>query len=197
MKLKLKVVLCCTMLLVCAYSFRAQDGKKEGEKKNGNISSKYNKSKNQTTVTLKPLALTGLQDEKPQIQDIPTHQMDMEVFFSYPGEKMEKPVENVTLRFHVTTRAYFFLRGQPVNVVLDEKVEGATGRLLKLGDTDYKSDLKFNSIYEEFMTITIPAEALTKISAAKKVAIYVGASPYLLKEKQVADLRDMASRTKP
>jgi hypothetical protein len=196
MRLKLKMIFCLTLLVGCASTLQAQETKKEGAKKSNNVSSKYNKSKNLTTVSLKKMALTGLQDEKPQAQEIPTHQMDMEVFFTHPGEQLDKAVENVTLRFSVATRAYFFMRPQPISVVLDEKIEGA-GRLLRLGDSDYKSDLKFNSIYEEFMAISIPAETLAKIAAAKTVAIYVGPSAYSLREKQIADLRELASRTKP
>jgi hypothetical protein len=196
MRLKLKIILCLALLIGYASSFQAQETKKEGAKKSNNISSKYNKSKNLTTVSLKKMALTGLQEEKPQAQEIPTHQMDMEIFFTHPGEQMEKPVEQVTLRFMVATRAYFFMRPQPISVILDEKIEGA-GKLLRLGDSDYKSDLKFNSIYEEFMTIQIPAETLSRIAEAKTVSIYVGPSAYSLREKQIADLREMASRTKP
>lgn len=196
MKLTLKVIFCFTLLLACAYSLAAQDGQKESAKKS-NVSSKYNKSKNQTTVTLKPMALTGLQEEQPQLQTIPKHQMDLDVFFTYAGEQIAAPVENVTLRFRATENNYFFLRGQPVSVVLDEKVEGAQGRLLKLGETDYKSNLKFNSVYEETMTVSVPASAIMKIAEAKTATIYVGASGYTLKDKQLADLRDMASRLKP
>ncbi len=201
MKLTLRITACLSLLLLSIYTMQAQDGttaaNKASLKKNSNISSKYDKSKNQTTVRLKAMPLTGLAEEKQQQETIPVHQMDVEIFFVHPGQQVEKPVENVTLRFHVTSRNYIFSRAQPVTVILDEKVEGAQGRLVRLGDTDYKSDLKFNSVYEEFMTITIPASALEKIAAAKTVSIYVGASPYQLKEKQMADLRDMASRIKP
>lgn len=201
MKLTLKVIFCFTFLFMCTYSTGAQETKtasnKESLKKNGNISSKYNKSKNLTTVSLKPMALTELRQNTPQTGYVQKLQMDMETFFTYPGETIAKPVETVTLRFHGTANNYIFAQGQPISVVLDEKVEGATGRMLRLGDTDYKSDLKFNSIYEEYLTISIPADALTKISEAKTIAIYVGSYAYSLKEKQVADLRDMASRLKP
>lgn len=193
MKLKLKVVLCFALLLVCAYSFQAQ----EGEKKNNNISSKYNKSKNQTTVTLKTMALKDVMGERSPTGYQQRIQMDMDAFFTYPGEKLEKPVETVTLRFHATANVYNFARAQPVSVVIDEKVPGGTGKVLKLGNTDYKSDLKFNSVYEEFMNITIPAETLAKIGEAKTVDIYVGSYGYTLREKQIADLRDLAGRTKP
>lgn len=202
MKLTLRMAVCLSFLLFCVYTMQAQDGttaaSKASLKKNSNISSKYDKGKNQTTVRLKALPLTGLQEEQPQVEAaIPKHQMDMEVFFTYEGQQPEKPVDKVTLRFHTTANNYIFSRAQPVSVILDEKVEGAQGRLIRLGDTEYKSDLKFNSVYEEIMTLTIPASALEKMAAAKTVTIYVGASPYQLKEKQMADLRDMASRIKP
>jgi hypothetical protein len=47
------------------------------------------------------------------------------------------------------------------------------------------------------MTIQIPADALAAIGNAKTVSIYVGGYPYVLKEKQIEDIRDMASRMKP
>jgi hypothetical protein len=191
-KLKLKVVLCFILLLVCAYSFQAQ----EGEKKSSNISSKYNKAKNQTTVTLKTMPLKEARERAPAGYQLRV-QMDMDAFFTYPGEKIEKPVQTVTLRFHATANVYNFARPQTVSIVIDEKVPGGAGKVLKLGDTDYKSDLKFNSVYEEFMNITIPAATLAKIGEAKTVDIYVGTYGYTLREKQIADLREMAGRTKP
>ena len=68
---------------------------------------------------------------------------------------------------------------------------------MKLGDTDYKSDLKFNTVYEEYLVISIPASALAKIAEAKTVSIFVGPYSFLLREKQVADLRDFASLANP
>jgi hypothetical protein len=196
MSLKFKTILCFIMMLVCACLLQAQDGKKEGEKKNNNISTKYNKSKNLTTVTLKSMALKEASGERAQTGYQQRIQMDMDAFFTYPGEKVEKPVENVTLRFRATSNLFNFARAQQVSIVLDEKVEGREGKVLKLGDTDYKSNQNI-SIFEEFLTIGIPADTLAKIGEAKTVDIFLGGYGYSLKEKQIADLRDFASRAKP
>lgn len=167
-------------------------GQESVAKKNDHIVTKYDKSKNETTVRLKPIALTGLTDERPQLQDIPTHQMDLEISFKFSGQEMTKQVEAATLRFRVTTRAYFFLKGQNVIAVLDKNVKGKD-RALPLGTTDYKSDLKFNSVYEEYLTISIPFAALVKIAKAETLDIYVGPVAYTLKAKQLQDLRDFGS----
>lgn len=201
MKLTLKVIFCSVFLLACVYSFQAQESKtaltKDSSKKNDNISTKYNKSKNLTTVTMKSMALTENPQDRPPAGYSLKVQMDMDAFFTYPGEKVEKPVEAATLRFHSSASNYIFARPQQISVVLDEKEASGKGRILKLGDTDYKNDLKFNSLYEEFMTIQIPADALAAIGNAKTVSIYVGGYSYILKEKQIADIREMASRMKP
>lgn len=197
MKLTLRTIFCFTLLFLCAYPLQAQDGKTDSTKKNGNISSKYNKSKNLTTVGLKSMALRESNDNKTQSGYVQKIQMDMDAFFTYPGEKVEKPPEAVTLRFKVTANNYIFARPQTISVVLDEKIEGGNGRLLKLGDTDYKSDLKFNTVFEEYLMISIPSSVLGKIAEAKTISIFVGPYSFLLREKQVADLRDFANLAKP
>lgn len=161
-------------------------------KKNDHIVTKYDKSKNETTVKLKPIALTGLSAERQQIQDIPTHQMDLEISFKYPGQEMTKQVDTATLRFSSTSRNYFFMKGQSVIAVLDKNLPGKD-RAMQLGITDYKSDLKFNSVYQEFMTISIPFAALEAITRAETLEIYVGPVAYTLKEKQFQDLREFGS----
>jgi hypothetical protein len=161
-------------------------------KKNDHIVVKYDKSKDETTVRLKPFALTGLKDERPQIQDIPTHQMDLEISFKFSGKEMTKQVETAMLSFRVTSRNYFFLKGQNLIAVLDKNVKGKD-RALQLGVTDYKSDLKFNSVYEEYLTASIPFAALQRMTQAETLDLYVGPVAYTVREKQLEDIRDLGS----
>jgi hypothetical protein len=174
----------------------ATDQDKEAKNGNNRISTKYDKGTNTTTVTLKSMALTGLKEERPQAQSIPKHQMDMDAFFTYPGEQMQKQVEEATFRFHATSGNYFYMRGQTVTAVLD-KANPEKGRLLQLGTTDYKSSLKFNSVYEEIMTMRVPFAAIEKLIRGETIDVYVGPVPYTLKDSQIQDLRDFGSRMIP
>jgi hypothetical protein len=165
-------------------------------KSNKNISAKYDKGKDLTTVKLKEMTLSTLQDARKQVVDIPTHEMYMSGEFSYSGTAVKEQVETLKLTFREVSRAYFFLKGQQIVVALDPD-DTERGRAIDLGFTNYKSDVQFNSAYQEFMTLVLPFTALDKITKAKAVTLYVGQIPYRLTDKQIQNLRDFGAGMLP
>ena len=164
-------------------------------KPNKRISSKYDKGKDRTTVKLKAMPLTGLNDERKTVTAVASHQMDVEVSFTHPGQTVTEQVAEMEFRFHMTAGAYLFYKPQQIVVALDQGSD--EGRAMDLGFTGYKSTTQFNSVFEEFMSITIPFSALDKITKAKKVELYVGPVAYELKDAQIQDLRDLGAKMMP
>lgn len=190
-------LICASIICAVASPFtRATQEDKNKAKSSGRINVKYDKSKDTTTVTLKPIALSGLAQERRAAPNIPLHQTDMEAFFTFPGQQPAKPVESVTLRFRVTSGNYFLLRDQPIGVALDRENK-EKGRAIQLGTAKYSSNLKFNSVYEEYLTLIVPAEALRKVAAADTIEVYLGPIGYQLKENQRDALRELVSRMTP
>lgn len=195
-KLTNTIYLACIIFACCVLAV-AQSQKDDAGKKGGSapeVSSKYNKSKDLTTVRLKPFKITTIGQEKQIGNNIPLHQMDLEISYSYSGQKITKPVEDVNLRFHAVAGNYVFLKGQQVIAVLDKEVQGQD-RAISLGTTDYKSVApKFNSVYEEFLSLNIPPDALVKMAKAETVEIYVGPVGYRLSTELHNAIRALASQ---
>lgn len=137
---------------------------------------KFDAKKNMTTVRLKSMKLSPVIVQDQSASQIPLHQVQLDISTSFEGEKPTKPVD-VQLRFYVTSGKYIFLTPQAAMAVLDK--EGDKGRAFALGTSDYKSlPSKFNSIFEEVLVITTPAEAIMKMADAKTLHLYLGPVPY-------------------
>lgn len=181
-----------TLLFVYVCSVSAQDKKQSGDKSKSNVIVKYDKKKNLTTVRLKELRISKLILEKQASKDIPLHQTDLEIFYTYQGEKSTEPVAEINFRFYVSARNYIFLRSQTVMAALDSE-DKEKGRAIMLGNTDYKSEPpKFNTVYEEFMVVKVPSEALKKMAEANSLEIYLGPISYPLTTEQLAAIRELA-----
>ena len=99
----------------------------------------------------------------------------------------------MVFRFHCVAGTLIFLKPQEVIVALDREVPGKD-RGFSLGMTGYRSDPpKFNSVYEEFMQIKVPADALRKIAASDSAEFYLGPIAYQLTPKQLGGLKELAA----
>jgi len=157
------------------------------------VTVKYDKSKDTTTVTLKPVTLTRVYQEKQRSQDFPLHQLQFEASFRYKGQTPTEAVEEVTIRFNSLGSNYVFLRNQEVIVAIDRLITGKD-RAFSLGMTNYKSiSPKFNSVYEEIMELNAPADALVKLTNAETVDIYFGPLMYGLTKKQHEAVKEFRS----
>ena len=161
-------------------------------KSTSRVNVKYDKGKDLTTITLKRTTITSVTQEKATASNLPLHQMDLDVAFSYRGQKALDPVTDVVMTFHCVAGTYIFLKGQEVIAAIDRAVAGKD-RGFNLGMTKYSSSPpKFNSVYEENMEITIPVDALRKFADAKSLELYLGPISYELTQKQMDGIKEFA-----
>jgi hypothetical protein len=191
MKLLGRITFCALFLLTGALLSMGQENsdKKREFKHKGKIVSKYDKSKDQTTVTLKKMAISSpLAQEVSDLQQVP--QLDLEAYFTYPGQQLAKRAETITLVFRTFSKYAVFQRGQNLIGVIEGE------RALMLGTTNYTSNSQTFGI-EEVLSISLPSEALERIANSKNAQIYLGNRQIPLKENHLEALRDMASRMTP
>lgn len=194
----MKILLSTLMVLVSFISYTSAQAIRSSDipkpKSTGKVSAKYDKGKNITTVRLKQMTISKLKNEKDVANNLPLHQMDLEMWFSYSGRSSENSVVNdVVFEFHAVGSNYIFLRGQQIIVALDRDLKGQD-RAFSLGMTDYKSSApKFNSVFEEFMSITAPSQAIEKIAKATSAEIYVGPIGYKLSNEQQKAIAELAA----
>lgn len=189
------LILSMFVFLGCMTNVSAQpiEPKDREKQKPSHLSSKYDKAKDLTTVRIKQFSITKLRQEKQHAPNIPLHQMDLEVSYSFSGQKQTTPIGDVVFRFHAVGSSYVFSRGQQVIAALDREISGKD-RAISLGPTDYKSEApKFNSVYEEYMQVIMPAEAIARMAKATTLEVFVGPVGYVLTDKHLEALREMAA----
>jgi hypothetical protein len=181
------------LVLILAGQTLAQNNSPESNlKRTGRVTVKYDKSKDLTTVKLKQMTISKLRNERSVNDNLPLHQMDIEMWFSYSGQEPKK-VDEIVMKFHAVGSNYIFLKGQQIIVALNREVRGED-KAFSLGMTDYKSSSpKFNSVYEEFMTIQVLPDAIVKISKATSAEIYVGPIGYQLTSEQQLAIAELAA----
>ncbi|HEY0348992.1 MAG TPA: hypothetical protein VGC60_12645 [Pyrinomonadaceae bacterium] len=140
---------------------------KPDAKPNNHIKTKYNQSKNETTVSLKTLALTNSVSREIK-SDSDFGNLDLDVSFTYQGKQPSKPVENATFKFKGTAKNQYFQKLQNLIAVIDD----ASG--VVLGLTSYNSTSQ-TFYFEENMSISISYAAMQRIVSARTLAFQLGA----------------------
>jgi hypothetical protein len=172
----------------------AQNNETQPPKKQFNhkfqITRKYDKGKDKSTVTLKPMPITtSLAKEVTDLKQVP--QIDLEVFFTYQGEQPSKPAETATLALHSLARSAVYRQPQDLIAVVNGE------RALMLGKTTYKSVSK-TFMFEEIMSIEVPLDTMKKMSGAKTLNLYLAHQRELkLTDSQLEAIRDITSRMSP
>src|SRR5712671_6795731 len=123
-------------------------------KPNSHIKTKYNQSKNETTVSLRTLALTNSVSREIK-SDSDFGNLDLDVSLTYQGKQPPKAVENATFKFKGTAKNQYFQKPQDLVAVIDD----ATG--IVLGPTSYNSNSQ-TFYFEEIMSISIPYAAMQR-----------------------------------
>jgi hypothetical protein len=172
----------------------AQNSKSDTDSKtaariNSHIKIKYNHSRNETTVTLKTMALSNSMN-KEFTHEGEFGQLDLDVYFSYQGQQLEKPADSLVLKFKGTSKNILWQRGQNLIAVIDDQ------NALLLGSTKYTSTSQ-TFYFEELLTISVPYEAMQKIASAKTLAFQLGTRNIRITADQFQDLCAMVSRMAP
>jgi hypothetical protein len=182
------------LILVCSILAAAQKADSNSAatgkaKPNNHIKTKYNQSKDETTVTLKTLDLSGSMN-KEMTRESEFGNLDLDVSFIYKGKQPAAQVENAIFKFKGQAKNPMWMKAQNFALVIDD----ATG--LVLGPTSYSSNSQTFYI-EEVMSISVPYEAMQRIAAAKTVGLQIGTRTVRLTTDQLADLKAMAAMMMP
>ncbi|MFT3744273.1 MAG: hypothetical protein QM785_08255 [Pyrinomonadaceae bacterium] len=186
------IVVCLTVFLSTLISVagaRAQGGDTVPPKSTSKVNVKYDKGKDLTTISLKSMTITRLDQEKTTAgsRGLPVHQMAVEGSFAYNGAK---EVKSASLRFFTSAGNYIFLKPQEVTVAIDRE-NAEKGRAFSLGLSSYRSNPpKFNTVFEEFFDLAIPADAIRKFAVAETLEFYVGPASYKLTPKQIEAFKE-------
>jgi hypothetical protein len=175
--------------LCASQNTNSNSAPKPEAKTNNHIKTKYNQSKNETTVSLKTLALTNsVSREITSESDFGN--LDLDVSFTYQGKQPSKAVENATFKFKGTAKNQYFQKSQNLVAVIDD----ASG--IVLGPTSYNSNSQ-TFYFEEIMSISIPYAAMQRFVSAKTLGLHLGARNIRVTEDQLTDLRAMAAMMTP
>ena|SRR2546421_5689454 len=175
--------------LCASQNTNSNSAPKADVKPNNHIKTKYNQSKNETTVSLKTLALTNSVSREIK-SDSDFGNLDLDVSFTYQGKQPAKPVENANFKFKAIAKNQYFQKPQNLIAVIDD----ATG--IVLGLTSYSSTSQ-TFYFEENMSISIPYAAMQRFVRAKTLAFQLGARNIRVTDDQLTDLRAMAAMMTP
>ena len=172
-----------------AQNSKSDADSKTGAKTNNHIKVKYNQSKNETTVTLKTMALSNSMN-KEFTRESEFGQLDLDVYFTYQGQQLAKPADSLILKFKGTSKNILWQRGQNLVAVIDDQ------NALLLGPTKYTSTSQ-TFYFEEILTISVPYEAMQRIASAKTLTFQLGTRNIRITADQFQDLCAMVSRMAP
>ena len=186
-KLLLSLMLLASTLGVAVA--QGPDKSKSESKAASHVKTKYDKSKDRTTVTLKSMDLGGAMTREVSSLGQST-QLTLDVSFTYAGEHPAKPVDALTMKFTSRARYPVFQRGQNLMVVVDDQ------NAIPIGDTNYKSDAQ--TFYtDEMLTAQVPREIMERIRTAKTAKMFLGNREIAFRSEQLDDLREMTARMSP
>ncbi len=145
---------------------------------------KYDKFKNETTITAGPFSLTGTMEYM---------MTDTMIFlysgFRFEGENITTPVDAFYLGFSYSGREWQFLKNTDVYALVD-------GERMHLGEADRDSDVHLGGV-EEMLAIKLDQATFSKIAKAKSVELKVGEREFKLKEEHLQSFRDLISLSQP
>jgi hypothetical protein len=154
-------------------------------KPNGHLKSKYDKSKDVTTVSLKTMALSSsMTKESTNVREVP--QLDLDVYFTHSGQTKAGQAKSLIFRFRSRAKSPAFQEGQNVLVVVNDETA------LQMGKTGYTSHSETFYI-DEFLTIDFPDQALSRISEAKSLKLYLGPREIKISNDQLEDFKAIIS----
>ena len=183
------VVILLAATLSASQNTNSNSVPKPEAKTNNHIKTKYSQSKNETTVTLKTLALSNSMNRE-FTRESEFGNLDLDVSFIYQGKQPAKAVENATFKFKGTAKNQYWQKSQNLVAVIDD----ASG--VVLGPTSYSSNSQ-TFYFEEIMSISIPYAAMQRIATAKTLAFQLGTRNIRVTDEQLNDLRAMATMMTP
>lgn len=178
-----------TILIAFGVTLAQEDKKPEDKsqtKAAKSIVTKFDKSKNLTTVRLKSMDLGGAMNKEVTAESqIP--QLTFDAFFTFAGEQKSQPIDSATFRFTVRAKFPVYKHGENLMAVLDD----ATA--VPLGSTSYKTNAQ--TFYtDEILEAVLPNEVMQRIAQAKTLKLYLGTREIPFRTDQFNSLRELAAR---
>ena len=168
-----KSILLIALVLTPAAIAIAQDNNPE-------VETRYDKLKDRTRVRL-----LGI-----QVEGKPLDGLQMSLLFVFKGERLTKPVSQVTLILTSTSVNWRYLEGsRNLRAISD-------GVVLNLGDLPRVGSKAGQGYVIEHLMKKVPDETILKLAASKKLELQLGELGFKLTPEQLALLRDFTSHMK-
>jgi hypothetical protein len=188
---KIRTFICFAVLVVhvtlLSQSAIAQQPQRKF-KHNGKVTSKYDSSKDQTTVFMEPYVIK----ESTNYVTVGVASIAITGGFTYSGKKLVSVPR--TIEFGVlsqSTSGYLFEKDRKLIVSLE-------GETIDFGEMTLITSRFFSlegSKWREDLAITLPYDGFVKFTNAEKVEIKLGTQKFSLRKEHLEALRDLASRT--
>jgi len=148
------------------------------------IAMRYDRFKDQTTVTVGPYFLSSGLDLV-----MTNSRFELMALFTFEGQKLQRSIERATIGFLSSSKDWKFLKDRSVFVLAD-------GQRFDLGTAERDSDLRIGRV-SEILAVSVPYETFAKIANSSKVEIRFGSKEIKLKDEHLEGFRDLASRMVP
>jgi hypothetical protein len=171
------LILTCVCLTACVVSTPAMAQGEQTDSTSQQIERKYDRFKDQTTVSLKPQMISHVTR--------PREELSLSVEATYKGERPSRPKE-VSLIFHsVAERYVYYDKADVVFIVDSRRVEAGTAYMMNAMPSPNLVKVK--------LKLTLPFDTFRQIAGGKEVELKLGSTELKLKEKDLASLRAFAS----
>ncbi len=190
MNLKRPSLVLVVLVLVATSVFTQSSVPKRKFKHRGKIEIKYDKFKDQTTVSLKPYYVQGT---APTLD--PTAGLEIYAAFVYQGQTFSKRPDTVLFGIVSTSaRDFLYEQGRGLIALVDgERVD--LGQMERI-DASYKKKAIVipDRYYVETLAVSVPYDAFLKLTNGKTVEMQAGRREFKLKDEHLEALRDIVSR---
>jgi hypothetical protein len=155
--------------------------KKPGYFSRARFETHYDKFQDKTTVSFKPLPLTG-----GARLAFKGEMLSLMGAFQFKGKSLAQPVSAAELGFLSTSQDWLFLRDQHLIALVD-------GERVNLGVAMRDSDISLWQV-KEVLVFDVSYETLSKIANGSSVEMQLGSREFKLKDNHLYTLRELASR---
>lgn len=181
------------LVVMCAFLVAAQTTPTRKFKHSGKIVTKYDKSKNLTTVVLQSYTITNSASGPMDY----VNGVDLLAGFTYEGDKPTGNPQAIEFALDVTRTRQ---RDDKLNIpdliaeIDGEQVNLGKPKRIEATRSDFKAYNQQFSSLDEKIAVLLSKDVFQKITSAKKVKLQSGDVKVTLGEKHLEALRDLASR---
>ena len=167
-------------IMIIAITANAQSGEKAKESNRPNVRSEYDRSKDQTVVTINP----------ERVSTMVTGEFFMSAQAVYPGKKVSEKVQCVFWLIAHTDDGKLLRGDTTLRVVIDgEKI--SYGKMEQADSADTAEGVR------EILVIKLTRAQFEKLANASQVEMQVGSLEFKFRKSELADLKAFVALIKP